>query len=603
MFTKTIPLRIIATPKEERVRTVRIPRPDTIRGLYSALANALKVEPQDLTLLFPSIPPRDTNVRKPSPGTTRSGIVTANANDVDGTRWKSLVGESGCKYTFDVKVDKLLNCWPTLDDGSGMAPITVISLSKGFCSQIHINDLELRRTLKKLDMMFQLYYTKPEQRCIKLPATERYSVKEHTVYVRECWDVFARGIIQKITKMYKLTPSTQHPNPNFPLLPENEDQPDRLTQEEIDAVPPDLFHSIRQAPDWIETTQLMERFERRLSEDDDIRHVFLNGQPGTGKSQMLIGEIHPLVVPFLGASGEYIPNPADREQASVMMNVIDVFGLTQRILGSFVGGEFIDLRKALKFWNFLPSLHFNEMPVAPLTFVEGNDKPISLFATRLLAALNTLESAHCLEIMHNRELEEGLRERMLKLKVNVELLISHAEFTVYSAMPNQSTLRRTQNTCNTVLIDAIRDKIASQQNVEREVIVVFFIWIVLAEHVSSFRNVMPREDLSTHLPFNTGVVSVSDLLPTESSDCRDIREIDIVGLREMRQFYVTSAEFIDCFKGPAFRSPLPTLDNSIVCDPASTTSSNLSEFVASLENKHLSNLQPSSVQSGQFSCF
>ncbi|KAK2949541.1 hypothetical protein BLNAU_15523 [Blattamonas nauphoetae] len=175
--------------------------------------------------------------------------------------------------------------------------------------------------------------------------------------------------------------------------------------------------------------------------------------------------------------------------------------------------------------------------------------------------------------------------------------------TVHTLYTFKSTLSKTENACNTVLIDAIRDKIASQQKVEREDIVVFFVWIVLAEHVGSFRNVMQRDALSTHLPFNTGVVSVSDLLVAESSDCRGMADVDILRFLEMTEFIATSDEFIGCFTEPTFSPPLPNVESVLIREPAPRTNSNLSEFVATLESTHLSNLQPSSVQSGQFSCF
>ncbi|KAK2941626.1 hypothetical protein BLNAU_23462 [Blattamonas nauphoetae] len=76
------------------------------------------------------------------------------------------------------------------------------------------------------------------------------------------------------------------------------------------------------------------------------------------------------------------------------------------------------------------------MPTVPLTYVEGTEKPISSFATRLLTPLDALKSAHFLELVHNRELEERLREQMFKSKVNDGLLVSHAKLTMYSEMPH-----------------------------------------------------------------------------------------------------------------------------------------------------------------------
>ncbi|KAK2949543.1 hypothetical protein BLNAU_15525 [Blattamonas nauphoetae] len=824
MFSRKLRLRILVIPESDSIREVRIDPPKTLKGLIKELANTLDALFQGLTLLFPSIPPQDANVQRPSDRTKGPGIVTAHANDVNGTRWKSLVGEWGCEYTYDVEVDDLLSCWPVLDDGTGMAPLTVIKVEDNGSVSPRVNNLWLDASLKPFQMMFRLYYTKLDHRCLNLPVAEKQLDEEQTVYVRDCWEVFAKGVIRKFAKMSKFEPPTQPPNPNFPFLPDFREAPDRLTQEEINAVPRDLLASIRQTPSWIETTDLMTRFERRLSGDDDINSVFLNGQPGTGMSQMLVYliyrlmhslekvailytpfemskvitilidhtnpttpinvrvhdssfaedsfigahpyvirivdsedpfkdsnmndiftvfaaspkifedittemqraelrlettyplwgkdefltmlirvgktdprfwrhslrvlklcEMHPLVVKLLGAHGQYIPNPADREEASVMMNVIDVFGLTPRMLGKRVAGAFLDMMRALEYWNFLSSKIDNAVNISHLIFKEGK-KPISLFATRLLAMLQKLRSAAFLEILHNSELEERLREQMLRSKVNNELLVSRAKLTVFSAMPNRfrsfmfqlpvighqaktedeilsrrstafriltdvfyhettydaqarhncrhwrgidsfvylqeqtpsvnedvqtvhtlytfkSTLSNTPNPCNTVLIDAIRDKIAGQQKVEQADINVFFLWIVLAEHVGSFRNVMQRDDLSTQLPVNTGVVSVSDLLVTESPDFRGMADVNLSEFREMKQFIATSEEFIDCFTEPTFCPPLPNVESVLIREPGSTINSNLSEFVATLENTHLSNLQPSSVQSGPLSCF
>ncbi|KAK2949540.1 hypothetical protein BLNAU_15522 [Blattamonas nauphoetae] len=103
-------------------------------------------------------------------------------------------------------------------------------------------------------------------------------------------------------------------------------------------------------------------------------------------------EMHPLVVKILGAHGQYVPNPADRKQASVMMNVIDVFGLTPRILGYRSADAFLDVMKALSFESFPSNTMDNDMPTAPLTYLEETQKPISLFATKLLPVLQKLRS-------------------------------------------------------------------------------------------------------------------------------------------------------------------------------------------------------------------
>ncbi|KAK2956702.1 hypothetical protein BLNAU_8336 [Blattamonas nauphoetae] len=790
--------------------------------------------------MFPSILPQEANVPRPSSGAPRTGFVTAHANDVDGTRWKSLVGDSGCKYTLNLMMDDLLSCWPVLDGDTEKAPITVIHLVDGSISQSYVTENRMRQSLIPLDMMFQLYYTKPQQRCIKLPVAEYQLDTDQMVYVRNCWDVFVRGVIEKITKLYKLTPPTHDPNPNFPLLPENGEPPDELSQEEIDAIPPELRASVQQSPNWTEDSQLMREFESAFSQDfvtlnsfegesdeekaqRQIKNVFLKGTPGTGKSQMLlyliyrlmhsfekvtilyipfqlskvvtilidhtnpttpinvrvhnskfeeykfirgsgpvirildsenpfkesrvsvfftvfaaspkiykdyatgmshadpyiepryppwgkdefltmmvrlgktdseywhhnlrvqqISEMQPLVVTFLGAHGQCIPKNG-QEAAYVKKNVIDVFGLTPRMLGNRVGTAFLELIKALPINSLLTDDEYTLPTISHLTFNGISKSPISSFAARLFTELETLKSAHFLELVHNRELEERLREQMFKSKVNDELLVSHVKLTVYSAMPNgfrsfkfhlpvirhdhktedellslepsvfeiesnvlysrptneagtqpnnnlwtgfdsfvylqeqtsserevsptihtlytfKTTLSETSNACNTVLIDAIREKMARQKKLEREDINVFFIWIVLSEHVGSFRNQVQPEALSTRYHFNTGVVSVSDLL-TESSDCSGIPEMDDLWGRDMTQFDPTSDAFIDCFTEPTFSPPLPTLDRSIVREPASTINFNLSEFVATLENTHLSNLQPSSIQSGQLNCF
>ncbi|KAK2956732.1 hypothetical protein BLNAU_8366 [Blattamonas nauphoetae] len=316
--------RILVTPGPSEIQKITIPKPATVQDLYSSIAKILQTSSVFLTLMFPSILPQDANVPRPSSGAPRTGFVTAHADDVDGTRWKSLVGDSGCKYTLNLMMDDLLSCWPVLDGDTEKAPITVIHLIDGSISQSDVTENRMQQSLKPLDMMFQLYYTKPQQRCIKLPVAEYQLYKDQTVYVRNCWHVFVRGVIEKIIKLYKLTPPTRDPNPNFPLLPENGEPRDELTQAEMDAIPPELRASVQQSPNWTEDPQLMREFESAFSQDfvtlnplpdgsdeenaeEPIKNVFVNGQPGTGKSQMLVYLIYRLMHSFEKVTILYIP--------------------------------------------------------------------------------------------------------------------------------------------------------------------------------------------------------------------------------------------------------------------------------------------------------
>ncbi|KAK2960913.1 hypothetical protein BLNAU_4000 [Blattamonas nauphoetae] len=603
-------LRLVVIPSEIKIRTVIISRPDTIADLSDTLANALKTPPQHLILLFPSIPPQDANIQRPLLGEKGPGIVIANASDADGVLWKGLVGESGCRYTYHVRMDDLLRRWPVLDDNTGMAPITVISLSDGFCSSFRMSDNQLEETLTTLDMMFQLYYTKPERRCLKLPVAEDRLQEFESFYVRDDWDVFVRGIIRKFAKMSNFTPPTQPPNPNFPLFPENGDGSDELTEDEINAVPRELLDSIRQVPSCNDTESAVNAYQELFDRNRTIDNVFLKGQPGTGKSQMLLYliyrlmhslekvailytpsqmslvltvlidhthptspinvrvhkptfaedtftkdfehvirivdsedpfkdpkmdryftvfvasqtqfstfretmrtdkfrielsyplwrqdeflkmlvrlgktehrfwhhnlsarslcKMHPLVVKLLGTHGQYIAVDRKKRKGSVEMNVIDIFGLTPRMLGPYVDDMFLDLMKTLEFGTFETSEVDSLVPLRRLVFTEDTGEPVSLFASRLLLI--------------------------------------------------------------------------------------------------------------------------------KSSNRGGLADAEMLEGRDVTPFDPTSDEFIDCLCGQGFNLPLPNLESVMIREPASMVNSDFSEFVATLERTHLSSLQPSSIQSGQ----
>ncbi|KAK2956730.1 hypothetical protein BLNAU_8364 [Blattamonas nauphoetae] len=175
--------------------------------------------------------------------------------------------------------------------------------------------------------------------------------------------------------------------------------------------------------------------------------------------------IHPLANTLLGAHGQCIPKNGE-EAAYVKMNVIDVFGLTPRMLGGRVSGAFLDLIHALAINSLLTDDEYTLPTISHLTFNGLSKNPFSSFAARLFTELETLKSAHFLELVHNRELEERLREQMFKSKVNDELLVSHAKLTVYSAMPNglrnrkqralQQTSQRSRNPTEQQPLDWVR---------------------------------------------------------------------------------------------------------------------------------------------------
>ncbi|KAK2958774.1 hypothetical protein BLNAU_6277 [Blattamonas nauphoetae] len=832
-MTKRTTLRLrILTTEGEHLRAVSMIQPATVKDLYIALAKTLKTSWYYLTLMFPSILPQEANVPQPDPGDPKPEIVTAHPSDKDGTRWKSLVGNSGCKYTVDVMMDDLLRCWPVLDSGTDMAPITVIHLKDDSIPQPEVTDDTIEDSLKPLDMMFRLYYTKPEQRCIKLPVAEKLLGTTRPVYIRDCWNVFVKGVIKKFSKHSNFTPPTQPPNKDFPLLPEDREPRDELTQAEINAVPPELLASILQSPSWTEDTKFMVSFETTFTQDFDTintpeeeseeesdeesdedkpnintQNVFINGQPGTGKSQMLVYliyrlmhslkkviilytpfqltkvvtilidhdnqstpinvrvhsssvneklfiragvpvirivdsedpfkdlkmskfftvfaaspkihtslasamgktgpridlqyphwrkdefltmmvrlrktnprfwhrpisaldfcKMHPLVVTLLGAYGQYIPNPAGRQQAYVRMNVIDVFGLTPRMLGDRVENAFCDLVKTLSIDSFMTDEKASVPTISHLTFKGLSKYPISSFAARLFTMIQKLKPAAFLAFLQDPHLNAAFNGLLLEAKVNQELLISHAKFTVFATIsdrfqtftyqlpqighhpttaaellsqgPNaitiqsevlysetlydvrnnqkrkpwtgidsfiylkeqiitgkkkktarvfhnlftfQITISKEHKLCGNVLINAIRDKIVREQEINQNDLNVFFIWIVPPKYVESYRNLEqpPEFHYNTRAqgkpvhktPMNhyTGVISVSDLLLNEYSDPKGIKDVDILQNRPMTQFEPESDAFIECFNALTI-TPQPNPELSITSKGAPTVS-------------------------------
>ncbi|KAK2948249.1 hypothetical protein BLNAU_16785 [Blattamonas nauphoetae] len=265
-----------------------------ILDLYDALARKFKDTHVYITIQFPC---SEGPLHKTSGLYEEGHQYRSHAIRIQ--NWKDLVGSSGFGYNpSQVTINDLKGCWPVQEDGTPK-PMTVVAIPKEFITQPQPLDSEdlkgLTDRLHLLSGLHDLFYTKPEGRIISVPTLDSTFQVRQYVWIRDCWQLFQDVVIKNFQKFPARRPITVI---NPPTLQTGRFKDRRAKPS--DKVDEKLWKSIKETPEWVSSSRAYRLpFEEDLREDVPtgkmLQAVYVSGQPGTGKSQMLIYLIYCLM--------------------------------------------------------------------------------------------------------------------------------------------------------------------------------------------------------------------------------------------------------------------------------------------------------------------
>ncbi|KAK2940433.1 hypothetical protein BLNAU_24655 [Blattamonas nauphoetae] len=153
----------------------------------------------------------------------------------------------------------------------------------------------LRERLHLMMSLYDLFYTEPAGRIMQMSTLDSNFQTRRNVWIRDCWEEFQIGVIAHFEKFHGLKTFTDEvletlQQPCFP----NETIRLRARDQA-------LWMSIEKTPDWIYSKHAcVSPFPSFVvsglkGEDKPYRAFYVDGQPGTGKSQMLLYLIHRLM--------------------------------------------------------------------------------------------------------------------------------------------------------------------------------------------------------------------------------------------------------------------------------------------------------------------
>ncbi|KAK2948957.1 hypothetical protein BLNAU_16063 [Blattamonas nauphoetae] len=258
-------------------RQIEMTLSSNILDLYGTLNNHLKDTHVDITIQFPcSVPlPHETG---------RLGRV----DNQDTSRfqhnreWIKLVGFSGYQYDPPlVTIKDLRECWPVQEDGN-LKPIKVVAIPKIFINRADVvateTEEELKDRLHLMGSLYDMFYTTPEGRVVSMPTLDSKFRDRKKIYIRNYWEEFQIGVIEHFWRSNSGAALTQ-------------DDLNHLRQH---------CNSNKESSDWksykyANVSPFDGLINTNLMRDDYFRAIYVNGQPGTGKSQMLISLIYRLM--------------------------------------------------------------------------------------------------------------------------------------------------------------------------------------------------------------------------------------------------------------------------------------------------------------------
>ncbi|KAK2960012.1 hypothetical protein BLNAU_4895 [Blattamonas nauphoetae] len=274
------------------LQTVTIPDSFTIDQLYSQLALDLKDSHVYITIQFPCTIPPD-HVEDDLPG--RDILDPSRVPHL--TQWIGLVGWSGYRYDPSETIRSLLNHWPR--QGRQMVPMQVVAIPTTGVEQLlplaDETEEELTDRVHLMGSMYDLFYTQAVERGIALPTVDSKFRDRIQIYIRDCWNEFRIGVIAHFERFCQRAALTHAELKSL--------RRDCFTNGYLPPKPgedEELWRSLHKTPDWIafeeaDVSPFPTLVDVNLMGRDFYKAIYVNGQPGTGKSQMLIYLIHCLI--------------------------------------------------------------------------------------------------------------------------------------------------------------------------------------------------------------------------------------------------------------------------------------------------------------------
>ncbi|KAK2941484.1 hypothetical protein BLNAU_23601 [Blattamonas nauphoetae] len=273
--------------------TIDLPITSTISNLYQAIGLKLIASHKYITIQFPCTKPPSHD-----PGESNDEGNPGPPRAARNQQWINLVGYSGFEYdSLSMPINDLKSCWPKI--GDEFEPIKVIAIPSEFIQKAHPlakDSPEVRKErLHLMRSLYDLFYTEPADRIMQMSTLDSNFQTRRNVWIRDCWEEFQIGVIAHFEKFHGLKTFTDEvletlQQPCFP----NETIRLRARDQA-------LWMSIEKTPDWIYSKHAcVSPFPSFVvsglkGEDTPYRAFYVDGQPGTGKSQMLLYLINRLM--------------------------------------------------------------------------------------------------------------------------------------------------------------------------------------------------------------------------------------------------------------------------------------------------------------------
>ncbi|KAK2951303.1 hypothetical protein BLNAU_13790 [Blattamonas nauphoetae] len=333
---------------QDTPRTITVPVTHTIYDLYTELIQTLRDTHRFITIQFPCIVPTpypNGELQEESQNPFHTGSPP---------EWKDLVGYSGYRYDPSLKIEYLISCWPRQIHDTKLKPMQVVAIPKVRVetplhpadetplhpadetplhpadetplhpadetplhpadetplhpadetplhpadeTPLHPADEteeQLKERLHLMGSMYDLFYTYRKDRVIWMSTLDSKFETRKEVWIRSCWEEFQIGVI---AHFLRFSAATSFAHPDLKIL-ENYHYADKCPRPV--AGDEALWRSIKGTPEWIyfdniHPSPFRQLVSSSLKGNDCCKAFYVNGQPGTGKSQMLLYLIYCLM--------------------------------------------------------------------------------------------------------------------------------------------------------------------------------------------------------------------------------------------------------------------------------------------------------------------